>query len=388
VTSSTLWSAPEVVSETTTSDRDPAPATAGEVPHLVWSKNSILYHSYRGSAGWSRAAAVTGGTQPVLVAGLDGRLHCVFTNVFAGNSEIYYQIWDGKAWSLPVNVSHTQGVSTDPTLALGSDGVLHAAWSDTTSGYSVIYYGRRVLGTTFWSSGPIPGTRGGLPAIAAGRGGNVYVVWQDRQGDNGPWDIFASTRRNGAWTLPLNLSDSLLKHSIMPSLAATAIGTCHLAWQEEQEGLYGIAYSDLRPNGWSQPEVISAAGQDCRAPAVRCDPQQYVEVFWLEGKSLLHRVRPPQYDAAWWATATINGDWPAPQQAGCAVSGAGRLHVAWLSAALPAPRSIYYVQREPVFNHAAYLPVIKEKPPNLQIPGIVHWLHEKSICDDLHQPGA
>jgi hypothetical protein len=134
VTSSTLWSAPEVVSETTTSDRDPAPATAGEVPHLVWSKNSILYHSYRGSAGWSRAAAVTGGTQPVLVAGLDGRLHCVFTNVFAGNSEIYYQIWDGKAWSLPVNVSHTQGVSTDPTLALGSDGVLHAAWSDITSG--------------------------------------------------------------------------------------------------------------------------------------------------------------------------------------------------------------------------------------------------------------
>jgi hypothetical protein len=110
VTSSTLWSAPEVVSEMTTSDRDPALATAGEVPHLVFSKNS---------------------------------------NVFAGNSEIYYQIGDGKAWSLPVNVSRTQGVSTDPTLALGSDGVLHATWSDTTSGYSVIYYGRRVLGTTF-----------------------------------------------------------------------------------------------------------------------------------------------------------------------------------------------------------------------------------------------
>jgi hypothetical protein len=360
VTTSTLWSAPEVVSESTATDRDPALATAAEVPHLVWSKNGILYHSYRGSSGWSKPTAVTGGTQPALVTGPDGRLHCVFTNVFAGNSEIYYQVWDGKDWSLPVNVSHTRGVSTDPALALDADGVLHAAWSDTTSGYPVIYYGRRVLGTTFWSSGPIQGTRGGLPAIAAGRDGDVHVVWQDRQGDNGPWDIFASSRSNGAWGLPLNVSDSPLKHSIMPSLAATAIGTCHLAWQEEQEGVYGIAYSDLRPNGWSQPETISAAGQDCRAPAVRYDPQQYIEVVWSAAKSLLHRVRPAQYDAAWWDTETINGDWSAPQQAGCAVSPAGRLHVAWLSAVPPASRSIYYLQRDPVFSHNEYLPVIKK----------------------------
>jgi hypothetical protein len=121
VTSSTLWSAPEVVSETTASDRDPTLATSGEVPHLVWSKTSILYHSHRGSGGWSNAAAVTGGTQPDLVATPDGRLHCVFTNIFAGNSEIYYQFWDGWAWSLPVNVSHTRGVSTDPALAFASD---------------------------------------------------------------------------------------------------------------------------------------------------------------------------------------------------------------------------------------------------------------------------
>ena len=359
MTTSSLWSTPEVVTQTATTDRDPALAAVGEAPHLVWSKDDILYHSRRLSSGWSSPAAVTGGTQPKLVTGPDGRLHCLFTNVFAGNSEIYYQFWDGKAWSLPVNVSHTRGVSTDPTLALGSDGVLHAAWSDMTSGYPVVYYGRRVLGTTLWSSGPIPGTRGGLPSIAAGPDGDVHVAWQDRQGEAGPFDIFASTRSGGAWSLPLNVSASPLKHSIAPSLAATASAPCHLVWQEEQDGAYGVAYSDLRPNGWSQPALISDAGQDCRAPAVRCGAHQYVEVVWMAGKSLQYCVRAAQPDAPWCDLETIDVDWSAPQQACCAAGPGGKLHIAWLSVTPPTPRSVYYVHRAPIFSHSAYLPVIK-----------------------------
>jgi hypothetical protein len=345
-----FWSASEPVSGVPADSYQPALAVLDAALHLVWSSNRVLYHSVWSSAGWSAPKTIAAGEQPALAATAAGQLHCLFANPFLGNWEIYHVTWMGDRWSLPAPVSRTSGVSTQPALAADQDGVLHATWSDTTPGESVIYYG--ACSGPFWSSAPVPSGRGCQPSIVPTASGDICIAWQDRSRHTQAFDIYSCVLHERQWSVPDMVSDTPAAHSIRPFLAANAQGGVHMIWLEEVNSVFAVYHSDRRVNGWSQPTTVSVGSQDCRQARIVANPQGFLQVVWLEGNALHHRVRPPDLDATWWVPQIAEGDYRELSDLGTACSPTGELHVVWSAFANEGTRSLYWARRQPIFSPA------------------------------------
>jgi hypothetical protein len=349
-----FWSPSELVPGLPADSYQPSLAILGNELHLVWSSNDVLYYSARSAEGWSSPVPVAAGEQPALVATASGELHCLFAHPFIGNWEIYHVWLEGERWSLPEPVSRTPGASTQPAAAAGADGTLHAVWADTTPGESVIYYGSR--SGSYWSSEPIPSGRGCQPAIAITAEGDVCSAWQDRVTRTQAFDIFASVLHQDQWSLPDMVSDTASAHSLNPSLATNKQGGIHLIWLEEEASLFAVRHADRRVNGWSEPTRVSAGSQDCRQARIVANPQGFLQIVWLEGNTLHHRVRPPEADATWWVPQTAEGNYRELSDLSIVGSPAGELQVVWSGFDDTGTRSLYWAKRDPIFKPVVSTP--------------------------------
>jgi hypothetical protein len=344
-----FWTPNEPVPSVPSDNYQPALVVVGDALHLVWSSNRVLYHIVRSANAWSSPVRIAAGEQPSLAATPDGQLHCVFANPFVGNWEIYHVAFECGGWSLPKPVSRTSGVSIQPALAAAVDGSLHAVWADNTPGDSVVYHGT-LEADAMWSSAPIPSGRGCLPTIAATGAGDICVAWQDRTVKTETFDVYCSLLHERKWSLPDMVSDSAAVHSVKPWLAATLQGGVHLVWLEEKASLYSVRHSDRRMNGWSQPVAVSTGSQDCRQARIVANPQSFLQVVWLEGNALHHRVRPPDYDTPWWIPQTAEGIYRELSDLSAAIDPTGKLHVVWSGFGDGGARSLYYALREAIFK--------------------------------------
>jgi hypothetical protein len=344
-----FWSPNEPVPGVTADNCQPTLAVLGDALHLVWSCNRILYHSVRLSNTWSLPVRIVAGEQPAMVAASDGRLHCLFANPFVGNWEIYHITFEHQRWSLPKPVSRTSGISTQPSLAANGNGSLHAVWADSTPGKPVVYYGKLDTAAV-WSSAPIPNGRGCFPAIATAAGGDICVAWQDRSVQTEAFDVFCSVLHSGEWGLPDIVSNSPSAHSVKPSLAVNAQGETHLVWLEERASLYEVRHADRRQYGWSRPTTVSTGRQDCRQARIVSNPQDFLQVVWLEGNTLHHRVRPPGQDATWWVPQIAESDFRELSDLAATVGREGDLHVAWSGFCAGETRSLFYARRDAIFK--------------------------------------
>ena len=349
------WTAGTPITGIPADSHEPTLALVGEQLHLAWTSNRVVYHAYLTAEGWSSPVRVASGEQPTLAAAADGRLHCLFVNQFAGNYEIYHVSRADNGWSLPQNVSRTRGVSTHPTLAIAPDGALHAAWADNTPGYSVIYHGHQQ--GAFWSSVPIPSGRGSMPALTITPNGDLYVAWQDRLSATGRFEVFGSIHCDGAWSIPELVSDAPDAHSLAPRLVTNVQGGCHLVWQEEEAGIYCVRHADRRPNSWAAPVDVSETDSDCRLARITANRQGFLQAVWLEGQLLHHRVRSPEYDAAWWEAETVSSECQGLSDLALAISRAGTVHLVACGFDGAGSRCLYYIQREPVFKYSTFVPV-------------------------------
>lgn len=350
------WSAREIVTVAGAESRDPTIFLVGETLHIVWSCNRVLYHARHTTVGWSQAIKVSIGEEPVLGATPDGRLQCLFVNRFAGNYEIYHTWFDGAGWALPVNVSQTHGISNQPALAIGADGSYHAAWADTTPGYAVIYHATRV--STFWANRPIPSARGTAPTIAMTPDGDIYVAWQGLRAGKDKYDILCSVLHQGVWSPPETVSDSPTANSILPRLAVSSRGNCHLIWQEERGNLYHIFHADRRPNGWSVPTDVSVVEADCRLPQIVANPFGYMHAIWSEGQMLKHRVRPVEFDAAWREVETVATTCDELTHLVAALSATRRTQLVWKTLDADGVPQLFYAQRAPLPKYTLLVPVV------------------------------
>jgi hypothetical protein len=343
-----FWSNNEPVPDLPADNFQPTVAILSGALHLVWSSNRILYHSVRLDKRWSSPVRIVAGEQPSMVASPDGRLHCLFANPFVGNWEIYHITYWNEKWSLPKPVSRTSGISAHPSIAADADGLIHAVWDDTTPGESVVYYGR--LGVSeIWNGAPIPNGRGCLPTLVSVAGGDLCVAWQDRTAQNQVFDVYSTTLHEGHWSLPDIVSDSLNAHSLKPSITANARGNVHLVWLEEEASIFEVWHSDKQANVWSRPVKVSTGFEDCRQARIVANPQGYLQVIWIEGNGLHHRVRPPDYNTTWWVPQTAQGEYRELSDLGAVVAPSGELHVVWSGYGDGESRMLYYAQRSPIF---------------------------------------
>ena len=349
------WSSSEALSSATPDSHEPALATVSEAVHLVWNKDRVLYHAIHDGTAWSSPLKVAVGEQPVVAATADGTLHCLFANRFLGNYEIYHVMWSGGAWSLPQPVSRTSGVSTNPAVAVGPDGTLYAVWADTTPGYPAIFYGK--YDGTFWSSVPIPSGRGSMPSLAVTPDGALCVVWQDRISSSNCYDVFSSTYREATWSVPEIVSDTPTAHSVQPRVTANAAGKLYMVWQEQQGEVYSVRFADRHSDGWNDGLDISTTSTDNRLPAVMTNRQGYIEVVWLEGSQLRHRIRSPEDTAIWWPTESASSTYPQLSDLALTISPTGSVHVVVSGFVDSTRRRLFSSEREPVFKHTVFQPI-------------------------------
>ncbi len=355
MTTDKAWSAIETMPDVSTACREPSLALIGDFPHAIWTQDKVIYHGMRSSSGWQQTTRVAVGEQPTLASTADGQLHCLYTNEFAGNYEIYHVSWDGSQWSFSRNVSRTSGASTQPCLAAGADGTLHAVWADTTPGHSVIYYARRK--GNYWTCQPIPGATGSSPALALTSSGRIFVAWQDRLAGSDRYEIFSISCQADIWEMVDQVSANPAMHSVSPMLATDSLGGCHIVWQEESDSRYHIRYATRSTGAWSTPLQISESGADCRLARLTVNRQGFPEIVWQEGNSIRHRVRPPDINSEWLSTELVATAPLGIADLRLTVTRAGVVHVIWCGYATAQDRRLFYATRSPVFKQTQYFPV-------------------------------
>jgi hypothetical protein len=283
-TGTVAWADPTAIATGLTDAARPALAyTSDGVGHAVWESNSELYYAaQRRGEPWTTAVQIAYGMSPALAVDSEGQLHALFANQFMGNYEIYViDLVDG-AWSLPVDISHTSGISAFPVVTAGADRTLYAAWMDNSPGYWTIYVGH--WNGEYWSSQPVANARGQAPALATTPEGTVYLAWQDRtpsvENPSGAFDIFLSEQSGTDWSLPIDVSDSPNVESIGASLTTTADGLAHLTWIDgDQE----VRYCYGRELYWPLPQTVSKAATIARGSRITSEAVGQLHIAWDEG---------------------------------------------------------------------------------------------------------
>lgn len=164
------------------------------------------------------------------------------------------------------------------------------------------------------------GKSGSAPDLAMNAAGDAVAVWTG-------WDvsnqaIWATVRpAGGEWSEPEAISTAD-ENSWAPRVGIDAAGNATVVWQPVAIGGDDVIQAALLPAGgeWSEPEPISAAGEDGRSPRIAVNAAGAAAVAWTdyEGVNLRVRaaVRPPE------------GGWSEPEDVSAASESAGEPELA------------------------------------------------------------
>lgn len=224
----------------------------------------------------------------------------IFSGASHGGEMFFARSEDGGAsFSEPLNVSGSVGgdgkgrINKDVwhngsyDLVAGQDGTLYAAWTEydgqlwfsrSTDGGKRFSRPRQVAG-----GGTAKPVRG--PALAIGKGAEVYLAWTTGEDDSA--DIRVAKSVNGGETF----GDPLVVHkgkgySDAPKLAVGSTGTVHLVFAESTGGPFGryhvrYARSTDGARSFEPARDISSPGRtDASFPSLGIDAGGNVFVLW------------------------------------------------------------------------------------------------------------
>jgi len=327
------------------------------VEHAAWeTERQIYYATQIPGQAWSTPRKIASGISPVFVTDDRGQLHALFANQFMGNYEIYAITLEQGTWSLPVNISHTSGLSAFPTVIAGRGGTLYAAWMDNSPGYWTIYVG--TWNGTYWSNQPIANARGQGPALGLSPDGTLYLAWQDRVPtvDNpaGRYHIFFSERDNGVWTLPVDVSDRPLVESIGVNLTTTADGLAHLTWIDDGQE---VRYDFGRGLYWPAPVTVTRAASQARGPRILAEGSAQLHIVWDEGDMLRASSAPPT-TLSWPKPTVITAPLATLRDVAVTLGPRNGVAVGWIQTTRPLDVSVYESQHVSNLSPRVWLPLV------------------------------
>jgi hypothetical protein len=352
------WSAPTTIAGTLDNAEHSMVAITGDgASHAIWETDNRLYSAHQGPAGaWSAPEEVAYGFAPYMIAENNGTLHVAFVNSFMGNFETYYVVRRGGKWSLPVNMSHTDGYSARPKLALAPDGVLHATWMDSTPGYWTTYHATWTA--PFWSTRPIPSGRGEAPSIAVAQDGTVYTVWQDQVSRDGAtlgdYEVFLAELQDGTWTPPLNISDSRNANTLGADVTVTADSFAHIVWIE---GDKQVRYSYGQATSWSAPTTIASATGYANGVRIATESGKFLHVAWDEEYEV-RATAAPERTQHWPDSYLVIESNDLLRDVCLARNPLGGVGLSWSQTSETGSSKIFASQREPMQAHRMWLPLL------------------------------
>ena len=266
---------------------------AGTV-HVVWEEPDGLYHRWMRGSTWSAPQRISlDGAHPVLLVDQTQSdvVYLAWDEPFGETRDVFVRRWEGNGWSLPRNISQSDGYSTQPSLAQYPDGRFVLVWTDTTPGSPTLYRAESTDGVVWTNIAPIVDFVGTNPQVQV-VDGTEHLVWMYRAGFRQPRRLLWSYRNGDTWSLPEVLS--VPTRSVEGASTMVLGSDLWLTWSEL--GDVKVRVWQLN-QGWGDTFTLAlgATGTPVWAPF-----NSAVHLLWPD-ETVIAR--------AWWR----NGQWSAPQ---------------------------------------------------------------------------
>jgi hypothetical protein len=178
----------------------------------------------------------------------------------------------GGEWSEPEDLSEAGQNAHEPQVAIDPDGDAVATWSRWDGSDMIVQAAERAAGDD-WSAPDDLSEAGLLPEaapVAIDAAGNAVAVWRHSGVLTGV--LQAAVRpAGGEWSEPDDLS-APGQNAVNPAVATNGAVGAVAAWQLFDGAEYRVQASVRPPGGeWSEPENLSAAGEDAGLPDLALD---------------------------------------------------------------------------------------------------------------------
>jgi hypothetical protein len=245
-----------------------------------------------GTAAAPPVAVTTAAAQivrPVAIAAGDGRVAVLWTQLVAGQGQLFFTRGDGKSFEPPRAL--TSGATQHRRVAVARDpgGRLWVAWEEWRAATAKEKGASATRGSFDVLLAPLEGDALGAsvvvgdgrgsdldPAVAC-VGGDVWVAWSRWAGRDYEIALRRLDAAKGALAEPLNVSSDAPADDVHPALAAGPRGELWLAWDRVEDGARGSSTPpDLRPRANSIPPPRASV----RVACVRAGAGGAPEVLW------------------------------------------------------------------------------------------------------------
>jgi hypothetical protein len=224
-----------------------------------------------------------------------------------GLSQVFFkERHPSSGWDSAAQVSTAPVIHDQVSVAAGRNGDVAVVWCGMDFGgdHNQVFCRRRVANV--WQEVElVSDLPGGLTqyssCVAVDRSSVVHVVWYGMSGSSFYQQVFHRSRGTSGWSDISSVGGIRAYQQQFPSIACDAAGRCHAVWRSQAGGTnYQLAYAQRDTNGtWSSPMILTALDSgDVSYPSVTCDADSGIHVVWYDNSSgsqdvyYLHGVAP------------------------------------------------------------------------------------------------
>jgi len=240
---------------------------------------------------------------PQVAMNNNGNAIIVWTQSDGSNYQVYKSEYHNGAWTHPAdladNISPDGTDAFTPQVAMDDNGNAIIVWQQKdNSGYQQIYKAEYRNGTWTYPADltdklSTDGTGAFAPRAAMDDNGNAVIVWTQYDGSaNYNYQIYKAEYRNGAWTLPADLTDNISPDGTDASVSRVAMddnGNAIIVWQQKDNSGYQQIYkAEYRNGAWTAPqslldrESVNLYGTDASNPDVAMDDNGNAIIVWQQ----------------------------------------------------------------------------------------------------------
>ncbi len=206
----------------------------------------------------------------------------------------------GSNWGEALILSATGENAVAPQVAIDGAGIATAVWSRSNGSNYVIESADRPPGGAWSTPAELsaPGQNAEAPQVALDAAGRGVVAWS--RGNGGGSTVVQGTSRdpNGAWSAPLDLSQTG-GAAVAPRVAINGAGDALALWSFSN-ATPTVVEGSLRSAGGSwQPQLtVSRLGVDSVEPALALDPSGNALAAWVLEEGGQHLIQAAALDGA------------------------------------------------------------------------------------------